>query len=159
MAASRVLRLEAGEATAAVYDVRNRRLLGLAGKWEGDGERADQPIGVEFELEPADPELLALVSAPINGISLDSPPASRPGEPVRVSFRVDGPSDLRSVARFEVFGPDGVKRDYYSGNHDIVNGSGSAQFRPALNDPRGTWKIQVTEVISGVSGTATISLR
>ncbi|GAH13379.1 unnamed protein product [marine sediment metagenome] len=65
------------------------------------------------------------------------------GEVVSINFNVVEKeiSHLKSVARINVYDPDGKYIQYYSSNGDITYGSGSYSFQTAMNDLPGTWKI------------------
>ncbi len=120
---------------ADVYDVRGKKYLGRLDRFE-------------TTVEPGVPRLFALVPRPITRLDVALPPGVRLGEEIQV--RCDsGIGDFRSVARVQVFNPEGQEISYYGGNRDIANGAGTARFRTALNDPPGRWKVIITEVISG----------
>jgi hypothetical protein len=130
----------------ALYDVRQKRYLGNGSDFE-------------IEIEPAAPRLLALVENRISGFEIRSPDRARLGEPVTLNFRFASDSQLRSVAKIVVTDPLGREARVYGGNHEIVNGAGKVGFRTALNDPRGVWRLAVTEVISGETAHAEITIQ
>lgn len=55
---------------------------------------------------------------------------------------------VRHVVKIEVFGPDG-KKPLYCRNLDARAGVGEGEFRLALNDASGRWRLVATEVFSG----------
>jgi hypothetical protein len=125
------------DGSSAIYqDVRRKQFL-------GNGQ------SFETETEPAIPRLFAMVERSIDGLELSGPPSARLGDNIEVEFAARGPQALRSVAKVVVINPQGKEIAYYGGNEDIVNGKGRTQFRTALNDPPGRWRVLVTEVISG----------
>jgi len=130
----------------ALYDVRRKRYLGFGSVFE-------------TELEPAVPKLFALVASRVAGLELQAPARARLGEEVTINFHVAGAGQLRSVAKVVVTDTAGREVSVYGGNRDIVNGAGSVHFRTALNDPQGVWRISVTEVISGETANAEITIR
>lgn len=130
----------------ALYDVRERRYLGTGAM-------------IETEIAPAVPKLFALVPSRINSIELQAQPRAKLGEEVTINFRVTGASGLRSVAKVVVTDAAGRVVSIYGGNRDIVNGAGNVRFRSALNDPKGVWRIAVTEVISGETANAEITIQ
>ncbi|MGH9938543.1 MAG: hypothetical protein ACREAM_20070, partial [Blastocatellia bacterium] len=130
----------------ALYDVRQKRYLGFGSVFE-------------TEIEPAVPKLFALVASRINGLELQAPARAKLGEEVTIDFRVTGAGQLRSVAKVVVTDAAGREVSVYGGNRDIVNGVGSVSFRTALNDLLGTWRVSVTEVISGETANAEITVR
>jgi Beta-galactosidase/Beta-galactosidase trimerisation domain len=134
------------EQQGALYDVRTKRYLGVGSSFE-------------TEIEPAVPKLFALVGSRINGLQLQAPSSAKIGEEVAISFRVTGGSDLRSVAKVIVTDAAGREVSVYGGNRDIVGGAGDIRFRTALNDPKGVWRVTVTEVISGERASAEITVQ
>ena len=130
----------------ALYDVRERRYLGMGAT-------------IETEVAPALPKLFAQVTSRINGIELQSPPRAKRGEEITINFRITGANQLRSVAKITVTDAAGRAVSVYGGNRDIVNGAGSVRFRTALNDPTGTWRVAITEVISGETAHAEITIQ
>ena len=83
------------------------------------------------------------------------------GELVSINIIVDGKeiSNLKSVARIDVYDPDGKYIQYYSSNGDITNGSGSYGFQTAINDLPGTWKVRFTEVISSIEREVSVLIK
>jgi hypothetical protein len=130
----------------ALYDVREKRFLGTG-------------TTIETEVAPAVPKLFAQVASRINGIELQAPPRAQRGEEIAINFRVHGANQLRSVAKITVTDAAGRIVSVYSGNRDIVNSTGSVRFRTALNDPIGTWRVAITEVISGETAHAEIAIQ
>jgi len=130
----------------ALYDVRWKRYLGFGSIFE-------------TEIEPAVPKLFALVASRISGLEMQAPTRARLGEEVTINFRAVGAGQLRSVAKVVVTDAAGREVSVYGGNRDIVNGAGSVSFRTALNDPQGVWRVSVTEVISGETANAAITVR
>jgi hypothetical protein len=47
----------------------------------------------------------------------------------------------------------------WGGNRDIVNSAGNVRFRTALNDSVSTWRVAVTEVISGETAQVEIMIQ
>ncbi|MEW5976720.1 MAG: beta-galactosidase [Acidobacteriota bacterium] len=134
------------ESAASVYDVRRKRFVTAGNQFE-------------VELEPQIPGLFALVPNAVTGLDLRAPGSVRAGEEIACLFQVQGPAALRSVAKVRVLDPQGGAVRYYGGNTDIRDGKGSFAFRTALNDPKGQWKVEVTEVISGMSRQALVSVQ
>jgi hypothetical protein len=123
------------------YDLRGHRYLGDTGE-------------LKARLHEADPKLYAMLPYRVEGIRLSVTGGTRRGAAVRyaVRIRADARATLApQVVETEVFGPDGEKRAAYSRNTNTRNGVGAGEFRLALNDPRGTWRIVATDVFSGAS--------
>ncbi|NIA03242.1 MAG: hypothetical protein GWP12_01700 [Nitrospirae bacterium] len=134
--------------TVNLYDVRNKKYLGEGNEFK-------------ISLKSSVPELFALVSGKIDNIEVDAPVNLSPGEKVELTFKLTGTgvSDLKSVVRVDVFNPEGKVVNYYSKNYDIANGSGSFSFDLALNEQPGTWKIRLTEAISGIEKEVAINVK
>ena len=130
---------------ASVYDVREKRYLGTG-------------TAFETEIEPGVPRLFATVASRLGALALDAPESAGLGEEIKIGLRVEGVENLSSVARVMVTDPTGRQLRYYSGNRDIESSSGSTGFRTALNDPQGDWVVEITEVMSGESVRAVISI-
>ncbi len=130
-----------------LYDIRNKKYLG-AGK--------DFTININNSV----PELFGLVQGSIDDIVVDAPSTIKRGETFWLDFKIagEGSANLKSVVRINVFDPEGAYIPYYSDNCEVNNGSGTYRFNMALNDLPGDWKIQMTEVISGLEKDITVSL-
>jgi len=61
--------------------------------------------------------------------------------------------------RLEVVGPDGKPRPFYAANLFTENGKAEGVVRFALNDPKGRWRIRAREIVSGLTGEATVTLK
>jgi hypothetical protein len=134
------------DGNSAIYDVRQKKLLGSASQFE-------------TAIEPAVPRLFAMVEREITALEAVGPSTVKRGEEVRVDFSFPAMTDLRSVAKITVTDPNGRCLLHYSGNQDIIGGKGSARFRTALNDPTGVWKITLRETISGQEREVRVELR
>jgi Beta-galactosidase trimerisation domain len=124
------------ERSGVLYDVRQKRHLGSGSVFE-------------IEIEAGVPRLLAMVENRIGGLELQSNARARLGEAVNLQFRIATSPRLRSVAKVRVIDPTGREMRYYGGNHEITGGTGSISFRTALNDSPGSWRVEVTDAISG----------
>jgi hypothetical protein len=133
--------------SAHLYDIRNKEYLG-----EGND--------FIIKVKPSVPELFALVQGTVDDIEVEAPTALNRGEKVTLVFKIigEGTSDLKSVVRVNVFDPKGANALYYSDNCEVTNGVGTHTFTTALNDQPGLWKIQLTEVISGMEKEVTVSV-
>ena len=130
-----------------LYDIRNKKYL---------GEGNDFKISIKNSV----PELYGLVQGTIDDIVVVAPSTCNRGETIRLDFKIagEGSANLKSVVRINVYDPEGANIPYYSDNCEVNNGSGTYRFNTALNDSAGEWKIQLTEVISGVEKGLTVSL-
>ena len=120
------------------YDLRAHRYLGEVG-------------GLSATLTEADPKVYAMLPYRVEGVSLKVSGGGKPGEAVsyEVAVKAGRARPVRHVLKVEVFGPDSEKRPLYSGNVEAKAGRGRGEFRLALNDERGEWRMVVTEVFSG----------
>ena len=120
-----------------VYDVRRRQYLG-----ETDTVRTG--------ILPAEAKLLAFLPERIGGLNVSlSQPAARPGEVVELQGALlpESLGDCRLVVRIEVFN-DGQLQDEYTTNLTFA-GSFNHPVPLALNQPPGTYRVRVTEIVSG----------
>jgi len=132
---------------AHVYDLR-------AGEYLGKTDRAEKLMPQGYC------QIYSLLPYQVTAVSvIPRAKAKQPGE--RVSYRVrvetDGPQPGRHVFRVQVTGPDGL-RDYYGTQITADDGSGEAEFDLALNDASGIWRIAATDVATGISGTAELTV-
>jgi len=65
------------------------------------------------------------------------------------------PVDL-SVVHAEVIDPGGRLIRHYSSNLTVRDGAASLQIPFAINDANGTWRVQVRDVISGLTATTSV---
>jgi len=128
-----------------LYDIRNKKYLGDADEFK-------------IDIKNSVPELYGLLPGKIEDVKISTEPQIKTGETVSINLGLSGDeiAGFNSVATIEVFNPKGEKINCYSKNCDIKNGSGSYKFNLALNDPKGTWKIRVTEVISNIQNEISI---
>ena len=77
-----------------------------------------------------------------------------PGDTVAFGAAVT-PEPVREEAhtlRVQVFGPDGKERSLYADRIETKDGVAKGEVYLALNDPPGTWRLAVTDMVSGVEG-------
>ncbi len=128
---------------AHVYDLR-------AGQYLGKIDRAEKLMSQGYC------QIYSLLPYQVTAVSvIPRAKIKQPGD--RVSYRVrvetDGPQPGMHVFRVQVSDPGGV-RDYYGTQIAADDGSGEAEFDLALNDSPGTWRIEATDIATGISGTA-----
>ena len=145
MPAAEPIRIEF-EGVSTIYDVRKKRSLGSASKFE-------------TIIEPAVPCVFALIANPVGSIKTLAPAQARLGEEIEVRMEVDGPASFQSVAKVTVLSPAGETIRYYGKNIDIRDNRGSFRFRTALNDLPGEWTVTITDVVSGVTGKVKIRVQ
>jgi hypothetical protein len=145
----------AGEFLRTIRDLGQSRLIGLLPK---EAAQLELPTaqGVRYDLirggvaatklavSPEEPGILVERSTRIAKLALD--------KELRVSL-VDergNPVD-QSVVHLQVFDPSGKLVRYYSSNVTVTDGKAEFAIPFALNDSKGNWKVQVRDVISGLT--------
>ncbi len=131
------------------YDVRSGRYLGR-GKI------------IRVAITTGEIKLLASLPYQVTDVTVDLPRKVKRGGKVECCFKVNvaatypdtssaGPPEPGPhVFVVEVYGPDGKKLNHYGGNVETESGSGKKKFHLAFNDSRGTWRVRVRDVASGV---------
>ena len=130
-----------------LYDIRNRKYLGMDNEFK-------------ISILNSVPELFGLLQGKIEDIKIITPAQLKAGEDIKLDFNITGEkiSSLNTVATIEVINPKGERVNYYCKNCEIKNGAGSYSFNVALNDPKGEWKIRLTEVISNIQKEVTFKV-
>jgi len=114
---------------------------------------------VAITLDPIGPTLLALARRPLPGPTITGPSSLRPGDVAEFRLGVTGgPDAALHVLHVEVVDPAGNTVAPYSGNVIAPGGEASRILPVALNDPAGTWQFRVTDLLSGQSTTAALSV-
>ena len=132
-----------------LYDVRNKAYLGST-----DTARID--------LTHRAAAVLALMPHQITGVQVRVAPATvKPGRSFELTARVqaDAGTPGDHVLRVEVIDPAGVLSRAYTDNVLAVNGVFSREIQTALNEQLGTWRVAVTDVISGKTATTALDVR
>ncbi|HUZ72209.1 MAG TPA: alpha-amylase family protein [Stellaceae bacterium] len=129
---------------AFVYDLRAQRPV-----FHGDRLR--------LRLDPFEPTLLALSPRPLPRPTLSIPAPTHPGATavLRISFAGSSGAAFH-VLHVTVMDPSGRTDRAYSGNIRMRRGGGAWRIPLALNDPVGTWRVRVTDALSGLSATAAV---
>jgi len=134
----------------AIYDV-------IAGQFLGYGD------SVDFTMMNDTSRLFAILPSRVTGLEIQPPkPAYQPGETAALDCAVTvarGSVDPR-VLRVDVTRPDGAISWAYS--TDLIlpeGGKGAVSIPFALNDPKGDWKVKVTDVSTGTGSEVKLSLR
>ena len=135
------------ESPVNLYDIRNKKYFGIAKEFK-------------INIKNSTPELFGLLKSKIEDIKIISSSQLNTGENFKIDFNITGEniSEFNSVATMEVMNPKGEKISYYSKNCAIKNGAGSYSFNVAVNDPKGEWKIRMTEVISNIQKEVTFKV-
>ncbi|MGI5818052.1 MAG: beta-galactosidase [Armatimonadota bacterium] len=127
---------------AAVYDIR-------AGERIGEGRVS----AWETTIDRGFPRVYALLPYEVTGVDSDAPASAPRGATVEIAASVSAAAQPAThVVRMDVYAPgsDTAHREY-SQNIVCPRGAGSASIPFALNDPAGSWRIELTDVASGMS--------
>ena len=129
---------------AHVYDVREKKYLGETGS-------------IETMLHPARAKVFARLPYRVTGLDLKLEKArQRQGQPVdfTVAVEVSGGEPLKHVVRAELYGPGGKEIPHYAQNVLVRNGMQSGVIPLALNEATGTYRVVVTDVVTGATAEA-----
>lgn len=129
-----------------VYDVRNRRYLGFSET-------------IHDTIKTAEPKLYALLPSQVRAVRITPEVPARRGLRFSYKIEVDGVKTTDPVVVVKVYRPDGKLVREYSENILAKAATGVSGFWPALNDPRGAWKVVATEAASGERAVLTFELR
>ena len=121
-----------------VYDLRVGKYLGYIDS-------------TEVSVAPTVAQVLALSPEKIEGVAVN---VKCRREQVKVKIGIEGleKTEYTPVVRIDVYGPQNKKIAPYSKNLvlDDKTKSGVYTFKHARNDEKGTWRIAVTDVLSGI---------
>jgi hypothetical protein len=119
------------------YDLLSGRALG----------RSDR-LAVAMNADGA--SLIAVSPTPLRAPIVSPSPPAHAGDTVELRIMVPATSPpARRILRAEVVDPAGKPVPYYSRNLLAPGGAASLVLPLALNDPLGTWRVRVTDLISG----------
>jgi hypothetical protein len=104
----------------------------------------------ELESGPPKPVLILTRKSRISKLDID--------KNLQITLRDehDQPVDL-SVVRAEVMDPDGRMVRHYSSNLTVRDGKASLEIPFAISDTKGTWRVRVRDVISGLTAATSIT--
>ena len=127
-------------APATVYDLRAAQGLGQQAQWD-------------VELESAGVKVYALLPGRVSGLEARATSAAARGEVATLELTAEGPA-FRHAFRLEVADATGRARPEYA----QVVCDGQARIPLALNDPVGTWQVEVTDVATGQQVAAALAV-
>ncbi len=134
--------------TAHVYDCRKGEALGKLPEVRASFAGGDARVYCLAPKPLAEPRL-----------ALATPAAAR-GEAVRYSVSLNGGSDRqKQLVRLTVYRPDGSEYADYARNLYLGEQGFTGEFRLALNDPTGAWKIVARDVCSGAQAVTTFTVK
>ena len=125
-----------------LYDIRR-------GKYLGYGEKFVDRIAT------GEVRLYASLPYQIMAIDLECSEKVRPGETVSLKIRLISSGEAKILSPHvivtEVFSPDGEKAYHYSENLVAENGVAGKNFKTALNDSPGRWRIKAVDTATGIA--------
>lgn len=104
---------------------------------------------MELESGPTKPVLIVTRKSRISKLGIDKELK------ITLDDEHGSPVDL-SVVRVEVIDPHGHPVRHYSSNLTVRDGAVSFHIPFALNDAKGTWRVQARDVISGLTAATSI---
>jgi hypothetical protein len=138
--------------SAVLYDCLRRRPIESAWK---DGRAA-----FDLVLPGAWGALVAVVPEAIKQVTVEAPESLEAGTPVAITVRVTGesgaPIDGVLPLQISVLDPLGRKTEW-SRFTATKGGVAEFSFTPAINAPKGTWSVGVTDLIAGTTTTVEIA--
>lgn len=103
----------------------------------------------ELESGPTKPVLIVTRQSRISKLGID--------KDLKISLHDEhGDAVDLSVVHAEVIDPDGRLIRHYSSNLTVRDGAASLQIPFAINDSKGTWRVHVRDVISGLTTTTSV---
>lgn len=114
---------------------------------------------VAVSLDPASPSLLALSPAPLPGPTLAGPGEARAGERVTWRLGLTAADSAVHALRVTLRDPAGAVARGYSGVRVLDGGGAAWEVAFAPDAPAGRWRIEVTDLLSGLGATASFELR
>lgn len=111
-------------------------------------------VVVSLDLPPHAGRLLCVYPRELNAITVAPPAMCKRGQATTLEVTVtdssNQPARGRQLFEVRITDPSGKEHDE-SGHYRAVDGKARVPFRPALNNPAGTWTIDVKERASGLT--------
>jgi len=126
------------EKKAHVYNVRKKQYLGYTDK-------------ITLPVAPCIANVIALSPKKVEEITVSADCNANRDVIIKVDLKGLEGTGFKPVAHVELYDPDDKEVKHYSKNI-VLNDktlSGKLMIKHALNDPKGTWKIKATDVLSG----------
>jgi hypothetical protein len=113
---------------------------------------------IAVTLDPVAPSLLALSPAPLPGPTIAGPAEAKAGEAVVWRLALSAPDSASHALRVRLIDPGGQLAGAYSGVR--VLDAAAAEWRVAFapDAAAGRWRIEVTDILSGKTASATLVL-
>jgi len=134
-------------AAISTYDVRGKRDLGATDK-------------VQMTLEPWSPLIFTRAPQPIPPLRVETPSELKPGIPLVITLRSEAPlpGGVFRVVRLEFMTPEGRPYELYARNVRLESTPHLEHFNLAYNDPKGPWKVNAYDLMTGGATEATFRL-
>ena len=132
-----------------VYDSRVGKYLGFLNKFNCD---------FTYELVA---RWYACLPYKVTGLELSESKAVKAGEVVKFAANIqkEGNEIGRHVLRVEVTRPDGELQKILGYNQNVIGGNATIEIPLGLNAPKGNWKVELRDVVSGVSASREFDVR
>jgi hypothetical protein len=127
------------------------------------GEKLGKLRQVSGMLQPGEAKAYSLLPYDVQSISIDLPPTVfEPGDRIQYEVRLEGDGTLElgdHVFRIEVMDPSGEVVEAHTGNRLSVAGVSQEEVGLALNAQKGSWRIVVRDITSGLSNEVLFQVR
>ncbi len=116
--------------------------------------------GVTLKLQPGEATVVCILPYEVSRVALEVPASTVAGRrlTIRATVKTRGALPGDHVLRVSCFGPLGGPLPHYSRTVFAPAGSCATSLPLAFNDTPGTYRIAVRDVLSGVSGEATVTV-
>ena len=134
-------------AAMSTYDIRGKRDLGTTDK-------------VQMTLEPWSPLILTRAPQPIPPLRVETPSEAKPGSLLVITLRSEAPlpEGAFRVVRLEFETPEGQPYELYARNVRVESTPHLEHLNLAYNDPKGLWKVNAYDLMTGGAEQATFTL-
>jgi hypothetical protein len=115
-----------------------------------DGRSYSGVDRIPVSLDPVAPTLLAISPAPLPAPTVTGPAEAMAGDTVTWRLALTAPATAAHALRVQVFDPAGHPAAAYSGVRVLDAADGEWRVAFGRDAPAGTWRIEVTDILSGV---------
>lgn len=135
-------------AAMPTYDIRGKRDLGTTAK-------------IQMKLDPWSPLVLTRAPKPIPQLRVESPAEAQPRNPLILTLRNESPfpEGAFRIVRLEFLTPDGKPCEIYARNVRVESTPHLERFDLAYNDPKGRWKVNSHDLMTGQVSQTEFALR
>lgn len=128
------------DGTYHIYDVRKKQYLGFDNK-------------AKSFIKEGDTAIFALLPRTLDSITVNMPESVDQGSSLTVDIEIgsgEADRDYSSVLAVNLYDPDGEYNRYYSENVSTSDGRYTKLLHIPYNEKKGSWKLQVKDVATGV---------